>query len=313
MAAKRSPERRPNGHAGEDHLYLLNRVSLDDHLSFMRSYPVDAEKLDRKQIAEEWRAAHKLMERLRQSEPTWCDRPAIEPLPKQMQALVDNVTNEPIFAKAFSDAPVEFGMVELDRLVVSQKLVTADHLPRLIEKLGPSPTPEALFRFCLPYERPTPEWRGGRVDDEMFAFTSASSDLRFLDSVLLKPEQISGYQATGPVAAVVGLVVGFGSNYLNAVKAGNRLVLNNGHHRACALRKAGITHAPIAIQTATNRDELDVLAPRAVRRDPELYLEAPRPPALKDYFDDRLSRHVRLAMSTRQITVSFSTDDKDMP
>src|SRR5262245_57434418 len=157
--------------AGEDHIYLLNRVSLDDYLSFMHAYPVDAQSFDRKQLADEWRAAHKLMKQLRETEGQWAERPAVEPLPKRMKPLVERAQADPIFAKAFSDAPVEFGIVELDRLVVSQKLVCADHLTRLTAKLGRDPSPEDLFRFCLPYDHETPDWRGGRVDDETFAFT----------------------------------------------------------------------------------------------------------------------------------------------
>src|SRR5437588_10267657 len=99
--------KRRNSQAGEDHIYLLNRVSLDDHLSFMSTYPIDATSIDRKQVADEWRAAHKVMQQLRKTEHRWAERPAVEPLPPRMQALVERVLAEPIFAKAFSDAPVE--------------------------------------------------------------------------------------------------------------------------------------------------------------------------------------------------------------
>jgi hypothetical protein len=303
----------PQPLAGENHFFLLNRVSLDEYLSFMASYPVDAASLDRRQLAEEWRSAHDLMEQLRESEATWADEPAIHALPDVVKPLVEKVKHDPIFAKAYGDAPVEFGLVELDRLVVSQKLVCAEHLDRLQALLGPKPEPDALFRFCLPYDHPPSPFRAGRVNDDTFAFHSESSDLRFLDAVLLQPEQISGYQAMGPVAGVIALFVGFGSNYLNVIEVEGRLLLNNGHHRACALRHMGLTHAPVVIQRAANMEELDVLAPRAVRRNPDFYLRSPRPPVLKDYFDPRLCQHVRLAMSTKQVRIGYSVEELDMP
>ncbi|HEV3146134.1 MAG TPA: hypothetical protein VGZ47_19765 [Gemmataceae bacterium] len=303
----------PQALSGEDHFFLLNRVSLDEYLSFMGSYPVDAVSMDRKKTAEEWRDAHEVMRQLRENEADWADEPAIHALPPVVEPLLKKVRTDPIFAKAYGDAPVEFGLVELDRLVVSQKLVCAEHLDRLQAQLGPQPQPDVLFRFCLPYDHPSTPFRAGRVNDDTFAFHSESSDLRFLDAILLKPEQISGYQAVGPVAGVIALVVGFGSNYLNVIEAEGRLLLNNGHHRACALRDMGLTHAPVVIQRAANAEELEALAPRAVRRNPDFYLSQPRPPVLKDYFDPRLCRHVRLAMSTKQVRIGYSVEELDMP
>ena len=37
----------PTELSGEDHIYLLSRSSLDDYLSFMAAYPVNAQELDR--------------------------------------------------------------------------------------------------------------------------------------------------------------------------------------------------------------------------------------------------------------------------
>jgi hypothetical protein len=34
---------------------------------------------------------------------------------------------------------------------------------------------------------------------------------------------------------------------------------------------------------------------------------------LKDYLDVRLSRHVRLAMNTRQVKITFAVNEMDMP
>ncbi|MFL5339616.1 MAG: hypothetical protein ACJ8F7_05550 [Gemmataceae bacterium] len=303
----------PTELSGEDHIYLLSRSSLDDYLSFMAAYPVNAQELDRNQTADDWRQAAALMDELRQSEPTWADDAKLSPLPPAMRRLVKHVQDDPIFTKAYSDAPVEFGMVELDRLVVSQKLVCVDHLSRLQQRLDPDPSPEQLFRFCLPFEHNPPECRAGRVSDEMFAFVSDSADLRFLEAVMLRPEQIRGYQAMGPIAGVVALVVGYGSNYLNVISAKGRLILNNGHHRACALRHLGLTHVPCAVQRATRAEEFEVLAPRAVRRNPDFYLEQPRPPALKDYFDGRLGKKVRLAMTTKEVRLTYSVEELDLP
>ncbi len=298
---------------GEEHFYLLSRTTLEDFLEFMSSWPVDAASLDRKQLADEWRAASDHMKKLRTVEAGWADRPVIGPLPESMEPLFEQVERDPIFQKAFSEVECEIGMVELDKLVVSQKLVSKAHLERLMTQLGPEPAPEAVFRFCLPYDHPTIPHRAGRVADREFAFVSDSNDLRFLEAVLLRPDQVVGYQANGPIAGVIALVVGYGSNYLNVLSVNGRLILNNGNHRACALRALGLKHAPCVIQKITREDELDTLAPGAVRRNRDFYLKNPRPPVIKDYFNPQLSRVVSVGLTTRHVRVSYSIEEMDMP
>lgn len=300
---------------GEDHLYLISRSSLGDYLTFMTSYPVGAADLDRKQLADEWLAADRVMERLREQEPDWADvgRAGVRPLPAALEPLGAHALADPIFRRAFEDTTYELAVVDLERLVVSQKLVSLQHIERLRAKLGPAPRPEDVFRFCLPFDRVPPPARASRVGDEEFAFVSDSNDLRFLDAVMLRPDQIVGFQPTGPVAGVVALVVGFGANYLHVLAANDRLVLNNGHHRACAMYAHGVREAPCVVQTVVHPDELEVHAPRAVRRNRDFYLSDPRPPALKDYFHPPLVRRLRLALTTKQVRVRYSIEEMDMP
>jgi hypothetical protein len=86
---------------------------------------------------------------------------------------------------------------------------------------------------------------------------------------------------------------------------GKRLLLNNGYHRACALRSLGITHAPCVIQTATRSDEVSIAVKSAVAEDPEFYFESARPPLLKDFFDPRIRKVLPTRRRVRQIEVHF--------
>ena len=70
------------------------------------------------------------------------------------------------------------------------------------------------------------------------------------------------------MAGVIALVVGFGANYLHVLATHDRLVLNNGHHRACALYAQGVREVPCVVQTIVHPDELEVHAPRPVRPPP---------------------------------------------
>jgi hypothetical protein len=299
--------------SGEDHIYLVSRTTFSDYLDFMGSWPVDAASLDKKKLADDWRATDEVMQKLRRTEAGWADNPAIRPVDAALEPLVENVYADPIFQQAFTEVPSEIGIVELDRLVVCQKLVSRAHFDRLKKQLGKNHAPEAVFRFALPYDHPLPDHRIGRISDHEFAFMSESNDLRFLDSLVLKPEQVSDYRPVGPIAGIVALVVGYGSNYLNVISTEGRLLLNNGNHRACTLRYMGITHVPCVIQKVSNREELEVLAPGSIRRNVDYYLQQPRPPVLKDYFDPRLTKILPLAMSSRQVRISYDVEQLDMP
>jgi len=122
-----------------------------------------------------------------------------------------------------------------------------------------------------------------------------------------------GAQATTsgrPHSAVV-LQVGYGVNALNVLSVGGRLILNNGSHRAYALRAAGLTHAPAVVQTVTREDQLNVIP--LVQQNRELYLAHPRPPMLKDYFNAELCEVIQAPRKLRQVRVQFGVEQLDAP
>jgi hypothetical protein len=234
-------------------------------------------------------------------------------VPPDLEPLREFVLADPVFRRVFNAVPTEIVLVELDRLVVFQKHVNLDYVRQVQQALGPAPSPEEVFRLCLPFDHPQPPVRLGRVAGNAYVFASPSNDLRFLEPAFLGAQQLVEYPPPGPVAGVVGLVVGFGSNFLNAIHAERRLVLNNGSHRAFALRDLGVTHAPCIIQRVAVRDELAVVASNDLAQNPDLYLKAPRPPLLKDYFDPQLRKLVDVPKRLRQVRVTFGVEQLDVP
>src|SRR5439155_23574883 len=125
---------------------------------------------------------------------------------------------DPLFQLAYAFVPASIGIVELDRLVVFQKYVNLTYARTLAASLGTQPTAEAIFRFCLPFDHPQPSVTGGRIAQNAYSFYSASSDFRFLDAPQLTAAQVVGHVPQGPVSAVVALMIGYGSNFLNAIQ-----------------------------------------------------------------------------------------------
>ena len=65
------------------------------------------------------------------------------------------------------------------------------------------------------------------------------------------------------------------------------------------------------IQEVSRREELEVIVPN-VHQNPDPYLKDVRPPLLKDYFDPKLRKLVRLARRLRQVRISFGAEQADV-
>ncbi len=175
-------------------------------------------------------------------------------------------------------------------------------------RLGPDPDPETLVHFCQPREDHEAPVQIRKVGTARYVFTSESSDFRPHKPVLLRPDQIHGHETSGQISGVVGLVIGYGSNFLTALRQGEdgRVVLHNGYHRAYALRALGITHAPCIVRTITRHDQLGFAAGKKVAQDPDFYFATARPPMLKDFFDPKIRKVHQVYKTLKTIEVEFN-------
>lgn len=295
--------------ATDEEVWLLGQPLLRHYLDFVKDTVVGGDRAHPAALADEWRAANDYYHELEGREAGIADLVECRDLDPALVPLAAELASDPYYRHTFDTLPTSFGMVELDRLIVFQKSVTGNFNDALGSRLGPAPTPEALFRFCLPAGGSSAPVTIRRMSSRRYVFGSDSMDLRFHEAALLQPQQLRDYESFGPIAGAVGLVVGFGSNFLNAIRAEKRLLLHNGYHRACALRALGITHAPCIIQTVTRPDELEITAKSVVTEDPGFYFGAARPPLLKDFFDPRIRKRLRVYKQTRLIEVNFEVRD----
>lgn len=295
-----------------DEVWLLGQPPLSDYLDFVRQWVIGGAAVDRAALTDEWRVANDYYHELEQAEAGIADQVGCRELDRRLAPLAAEVMADPRYRHAFDTMPTSFVMVELDRLVIFQPHVTAQHVEALKAQLGPAPDAEAVFRFCFPL-RSEPPVRIRQAGSRRYLFSSGSGDFRFHEGVILRPEQIRDYNTFGPVGGILGLVVGFGPNFLSAVRSDDRLILHNGYHRAYALRELGITHAPCIIETVTRRDELDVVAKDDICENPAFYLKAARPPLLKDFFDAKIRKVLKIEKSVRVVEVSYEVREFELP
>src|SRR5437899_3330190 len=298
-------------HAVDETLYLTGRPTLKKFLRYVRSHSVDPPGEGK--LTDEWHAANEIVSTLEREEAGLADNPPIRQIELASQPLLLEFLKDPLVRNGFNTVPTEVAWVELDRLVVYQKHIDLTFVRDLENKLGPAPCADALFRTCLPYDHPQPPVKWSRVHHDTFVFMSPSNDLRFLGTMPMQPNQIKDYPAPGNLVGVVGLAVGFGSNFMNAIYSENRLILNNGSHRAYALRRMGFTHLPCIVQHVSSLAELDVVASSEVVDDSEYYLKHPRPSMLPDYFNTKLHKIMPVHRRLRQVTVKFEIEEHFVP
>src|ERR1051325_6902849 len=312
---KTEPEVRAetNQEVVHDYVYLIGRPTLRSFLSFVKTRSRNGRRADPGTLTDECRAAATHISKLEKTEAGWADKAAIQPLPAHLESLQEGFLRNPLVQHCFNTVPTQLGLVELDRLVVYQHHIDLSYVRALQKKLGPAPTEQDMFRLCLPAEHPKPPVSWARSHRDTYVFSSPSNDLRFLGAMPLDSENVDGYPPPGAVVGVVGLAVGFGTNFLSIISASDRLILHNGSHRAYALRDLGVTHAPCIIQHVYSREELNVIAASAVTERPDVFVKTPRPPLLKDYFDPNLRKIVPVIRRLRQVTVKFQVDEAYVP
>lgn len=296
----------------QEELWLLGQPPLADFLDVAFTNAETACPSGRQTIIGAWSAANDHLAELEAKEACLADRIRCRKLPAPMQAAAEVLSNTDYFRNTFDRVPTTIEMVELDRIVVSQRHVTLPFVQDLALRLKPAPKGADLFRFCQPLERRDAGFEIRRLASDRFAFLSDSTDLRYHQTQILQADQVSGLRPIGPVAGVVGVSVGHGSNFLSGIRWGNRIVLHNGYHRACALRMAGISHAPVIIQTVSRRDELEIVAASSVTDDPAFYFRASRPPLLKDFFDPCTSMVLPVRRKRKMIEVTISVIETDV-
>jgi len=299
--------------AADESLYLNGRPTMKGFIRYVRSHAVNppGEGI----LMQEWQAANEVVRALEKDEAGCADHPPIIKIEinSKYEPLLIELLKDPLIRNGFNSVPTEVAMVELDRLVVYQKHIDLTFVRQLKNKLGPAPSDEEIFRTCLPYDHPQPPVKWSRVHGDKFVFVSPSNDLRFLGTMKLQGKHITGYAPPGNLVGVVGIAVGFGSNFLNAVCSEGRIILNNGSHRAYALRDMGFTHVPCIVQHVASREQLDVVACSDIYDEPDFFLKHPRPSMLKDYFNPKLRKVMPVRRRLHQVMVQFEVDDFSVP
>ena len=289
-------------------LCLTGITRLADFITFVRQRTVGGTERDVGEVADTCRRAARSFEALQVSEAGVADNVQVLALPPLLKKHVKKLARLTHFQQTFASVPVAFGMVELDKLVVYQQHIMGLTVSKMTQTLTVPVSDEALAGLCLPLTQTDAGFRLVSQGDGRFIFMSDNHDARFQGAQLIKPSDVKGLKVNGYSQALVALSVGFTTNVLNVVRYGSRMVLNNGYHRAFALRQMGVTHAPCLIQVCAHWEDVSLVGSREMVDNGPVYFNATRPPLLKDYANPDLTRTFLARRLRKEIRLSYQVE-----
>jgi hypothetical protein len=282
--------------------------SITDYLSFVASAAERGADIDVAAAADRWREAADVVASRRDVQAGAGDaRPA--PFDDETGRVASYLNHASVQA-AFGDSDLSVQLVPLGRVISWQRQMNLSHVERLVAVITEnSAEPGWLLDFCLGIIRDEAPISGWQEAADSFVFASPSTDARFLGASLHEAPAESADVLPGHPAAMMSVFFGFGVNPIRVVDTGNRLLLDNGSHRAFALLLAGHAHAPALVERLTDASRL----PPLVQRDPDSYLTHSRPPLLRDFGDPDLAETFEAPKQLRHTRVRISIETFDDP
>lgn len=303
-----APPRPQPAAATDEELCLLGATRLADYLDFVRSRAVDGHDFDQGELAQDWRDAAKVYEGLQTTEAGAADKPEVLPLPAELQAHVRQLSELPSMRNSFQQVPVAFGMVPLNQLVAYQQHITRSTVDAILAGLPETPTLQQLARLCLPLDVAHNGLRLIEQADGRVVLLADNHDARFLGARVLQARQVKGLEVAGHPQSVLALAIGGTTNILNVVRFGNRLVLNNGYHRAWALLQRGVTHAPCLIHVCSHWEDVGLAGASEMFHNGSVYFSLARPPLLRDFGNPDLTCSFDTWRTRKQVRVTFEVE-----
>jgi hypothetical protein len=293
--------------------YLLAFATQAEVLQHVRTQCVEEETQRLPEIMRSWESLQPRVADLVRREGDTADAITIKPIPAEHESLLRSFASDPLFQKTFANLPISFALVEADKLVAPQRTVNIDYVDRLLASYPKAPTMRDLLDFCVSPKRKMDPIQHLEVAPNTHVFSSPNSDIRFLGAFVkhLTPDDLTYAVAGGLPAAAIISFVGYGGAPVNVLQAGRRIVLNNGFHRAYALRSIGVTEIPVVVQHVRN---VQLEFPAAVAGLPREYLlNVARPVLIKDFFETEFATTLKVRERVKMVTVGIGLSQHEVP
>ncbi|MDE1818890.1 MAG: hypothetical protein KGI19_09855 [Thaumarchaeota archaeon] len=211
-------------------------------------------------------------------------------------------------------------MVKIDSLITLQNNVNLDRANKLSEKIKKDATMEELLDYTFDFNRKSPAIRSHLISNNSILFSTDDHDVRPGKIEVRKINKYAENDENGTVPALVIPIVE-GESFIYCVRTYNYqqmpdgtskkvyfLTLQNGIHRAYALRSLGLEYMPCLIIDPLTAGETNMLignwSPERLQQN-----ASPRPPLMKDFFNPELTEKFRVSKTIRCIKVEWKIEN----
>lgn len=293
--------------------YLYAFATQAEVIQHVRTQAVGEELKRLPEIFAGWELLQPSVARLIEKERGIADDTLLEAIPKEYHPLLEAITGDTLFKKTFLHIPTGFALVEIDKLVAPQRAVNLEYVDRLLKRFPSVPTATDLLDICLSLKRDMDPVQHLEIAPNTHIFSSPNSDIRFLGAFVknMNGEDHSYAEHGGLPAAAIIAFVGYGAAPVNVLSAGGRVILNNGFHRAFALRSIGVTKIPVVVQHVRNA-QLE-FPPQVAGLPREYLLTHPRPVLVRDFFEPDFAITLKVRERIKTVTVNVAPGQHEVP
>jgi hypothetical protein len=215
---------------------------------------------------------------------------SFQPLPEDVTAFVEGISSQPIFSQLRAQfGTCDFFSVPTEFLITSLALIDYEYIEDLRPELQ-GEDPLSIAKFAIPQQ----------VAVQLKAMADPSRRSVSLIS-RHKGLLVAGPQLhQTPVGVEARFLITSGSALIVVSNIGNRLFLRTGIHRAYLLASLGIARIPCVVVHEKMLSPISSSYP-SFSAD---VLTQPRPPLLKDFFDESLSLTATLPRTNKIIRIS---------
>jgi|ERR1700733_1172950 len=309
-------------------ILLEGFMSFDEVVNYLVVFCNHDPNGDFAKVRDAWRVKHEYANQQLPTTYPYRARPdlLVDISDSDLSAQLHDLEEQARIFRPFRDLPCAIKLVRIDCLVPLQYQINLEHIDALSRLISPKMTMRELVHFCIDLRgEPDPFLRQQQfITDQRGAgsaiFTTKSEDLR-LRSVEYRNVHVhekDGRPLTEAKAKAVVLIFGHGDPFVSAfsirqqvspsdgaAQARQLIVLNNGLHRAFALKRAGHTHIPCVVgDLGQGMDPRDLFNYGSRTG----YLNLIRPPVVKDFLDSRLISLIRVPSRRSMLRLNWSSE-----
>lgn len=234
---------------------------------------------------------------------------------------IESIENKLLLNPFWKANKHSFKMVKIDELITLQGFINIERASKLAKRISKDATVSELLDYTIDLNRKPDAINRHQISNNAFLFSTKNHDIR-LGKIEVRQipqyDEREGNSTHTVPALVIPIIEGDPIIYClrtynfipmpdGTQKKNYYLTLQNGFHRAYALRSLGIEYMPCIVIDPISFDETTMLQGRwsQERKTQEV---SPRPPLMKDFFNPELIEKFKVRKTDLCIKVAWTIE-----